>query len=148
MEKIFKGRAIVSGCATAPALVSPSGFNTLASFQKSLLAKDTEAVCSDQNNPDLFGKQMSGRALCLPRTVGSTTGGMVILSACAMGASPACMLFSEPIDSLAAAGAILADVWTGSPMPTVDSLGQQFLDYVEDGMTIEVRADGEVSVIS
>ena len=39
MSKIFKGRPVVPGEARAKALVSHEGFNTLASFQKSLLAK-------------------------------------------------------------------------------------------------------------
>ena len=52
-----------------------------------------------------------------------------------MGRQPACLLFSNPIDSLAAAGAVLADVWLDNVrMPVVDSLGQEFLDYVQDGM--------------
>lgn len=60
---------------------------------------------------------------------------------------PACMLFSEPIDSLAAAGAILADVWLEDVhMPVIDSLGEEFLAYVKDGMTITLREDGTVSV--
>lgn len=148
MTKTFKGRIVVGGSAKAEALVSHSGFNTLASYQKSLLAKKTDAVCSDQNNPDLFEKSMAGKALCLPQTIGSTTGGMVLHTACAMGANPACMLFSEPIDSLAAAGAILAEVWTDTSMPTIDNLGQEFLDYVKDGMLIEVKDSGEVVVTS
>ena len=72
MSKIFKGRPVVPGEARAKALVSHEGFNTLASFQKSLLAKKTQAVCSDQNNADLYGKVMTGTALCLPQTIGST----------------------------------------------------------------------------
>jgi predicted aconitase with swiveling domain len=57
------------------------------------------------------------------------------------------MLFSKPIDSLAAAGAILADVWLDDvSMPVVDSLGDEFLDYVKDGMTITVCDDGTVTV--
>ena len=43
----------------------------------------------------------------VPMTIGSTTGGMVLYTACSMGKQPACMLFSQPIDSLAASGAIL-----------------------------------------
>ena len=50
------------------------------------------------------------------------------------------------IDSLAAAGAILASVWTPNNIPTVDEVGQEFLDHVKDGMTIEIRANGEVLV--
>ena len=91
MSKIFKGRPVVPGEARAKALVSHEGFNTLASFQKSLLAKKTQAVCSDQNNADLYGKVMTGTALCLPQTIGSTTGGMVLHTACSMGAAPAAM---------------------------------------------------------
>ena len=145
--KTFKGRVIAKGSVTAEALVTHEGFNTLASFQKALQFGDKTAKCSDQNNAELYGKQMAGKALCLPQTIGSTTGGLVIYCACAMGRQPACMLFSKPIDSLAAAGAILADVWVdGASMPVVDSLGDEFLDFVKDGMTLTVSEDGTVSV--
>ena len=147
MSKIFKGRPVVPGEAKAKALVSHEGFNTLASFQKSLLAKKTQAVCSDQNNADLYGKVMTGTALCLPQTIGSTTGGLVLYCACAMDRQPACMLFANPIDSLAAAGAILADVWLQpGKMPVVDSLGEEFLSYVKDGMTVTIGPNGTVTV--
>jgi len=146
MSTTFKGRPVVSGSVKAAALVSRGGFNTLASFQKALMFKDKEAKCSDQNNPDLYGKPMRGTALCLPRTIGSTTGGMVLYCASALGRQPACLLFSEPIDSLAAAGAILSDVWTDASMPVVDGLGVEFLDAVKTGMNVEVREDGTVVV--
>ena len=145
--KIFKGRPIAPGTVTAEALVSHGGLNTLASFQKALQFGDKEATCGDQNNPDLYGKAMRGKALCLPQTIGSTTGGMVLYCACAMERQPACMLFSKPIDSLAAAGSILADVWLDNvSMPVVDDLGEEFLDYVKDGMTVTVAEDGTVTV--
>ena len=145
--KVFTGRVIASGTCKAEALVSHGGLNTLASFQKALQFGDKKATCGDQNNPDLYGKPMAGKALCLPRTIGSTTGGLVLYCACSMHRQPACMLFSNPIDSLAAAGAVLADVWLEDvSMPVVDSLGQEFLDYVKDGMTITVEPDGKVTV--
>ena len=145
--KQFKGRPVAAGKCTAKALVSHNGFNTLASFQKSLQFGDKTAKCGDQNNPDLFGKPMVGTALCLPQTIGSTTGGMVLYCAKGMGRTPACLLFSEHIDSLAAAGAILSDVWLeGGNMPVIDKLGEEFLDYVKDGMKITVSDDGLVTV--
>ena len=143
----FKGRVVTPGTVSAEALVSHGGLNTLASFQKALQFGDKTATCGDQNNPDLYGKQMLGKALCLPQTIGSTTGGLVLYCACAMERQPACMLFSKPIDSLAAAGAILADVWVDNvKMPVVDCLGDEFLDYVKDGMTITLKDDGVVVV--
>lgn len=145
--KEFKGRIVAPGSVIAPAVVSHGGLNTLASFQKALQFGDKKATCGDQNNPDLYGKQMAGKALCLPRTIGSTTGGLVLYCACSMKRQPACMLFSEPIDSLAAAGAVLADVWLDDvSMPVIDSLGEEFLDYVKDDMTITIKEDGTVVV--
>ena len=123
--KQFKGRVIVPGTCRAEALVSRGGFNTLASFQMALMFGDKQVKCM---------------------TIGSTTGGMVLYTACAIGKQPACMLFSKPIDSLAASGAILGDVWTDASMPVVDSLGDEFLDYVQTGMTVTIGEDGTVTV--
>lgn len=146
-KKTFKGRVVASGTVTADAVVSHAGLNTLASFQNALQFGDKTAKCGDQGNKDLFNKPMAGKALCLPQTIGSTTGGLVLYCACSMKRQPACMLFSEPIDSLAAAGAVLADVWLDEiEMPVIDSLGQEFLDYVKDDMKITVKDGGEIIV--
>ena len=147
--KVFKGRIVAPGNVTAEAVVSHAGLNTLASFQGALQFGDKKATCGDQNNPDLYNKQMAGKALCLPQTIGSTTGGLVLYCACAMGRQPAAMLFSMPIDSLAGAGVVIADVWLKdhkAKMVVVDSLGEEFLNYVKDGMSITVKEDGTVEV--
>ena len=145
--KKFKGRIVTPGTASAKAVVTTQGFNTLASLQKALQFGDETAKCNDQNNTELFGKPIAGAALCLPQTIGSTTGGMVLYCACAMKRQPACMLFANHIDSLAAAGSILASVWIDDvTMPVVDCLGDEFLSYVKDGMTVTIEADGTVCV--
>ena len=143
MKKSFKGRTVIGGEATLKALVSHEGFNTLASYKN---CKDGYNVCTDQNNKDLYGKSTVGVALCLPQTIGSTTGGMVLFNSAVIGCQPGALLFSKTIDSLAAAGAILASVWTPNNIPTIDGLGEEFLEYVKDGMTIEIKSDGEVIV--
>ena len=145
--KEFKGRVVAPGAVTAEAVVTHAGFNTLASLQGALQFGDKKATCGDQNNPDLHGRELAGKAVCLPQTIGSTTGGLVIYCACAMGRQPACMLFSNPIDSLAAAGSILASVWLeDAKMPVIDSLGEEFLNTVKTGMTVTVKEDGTVCV--
>lgn len=145
--KQFKGRVVTPGEVTAEAVVTTEGFNTLASFQMALQFGDEEVKCGDQSNKQLYGKPLINKALCLPQTIGSTTGGLVLYCACALHKNPACMLFANPIDSLAAAGAVLADVWVdGITMPVIDSLGDEFLTYVKDGMKIVVKADGIVEV--
>lgn len=144
--KTFKGRVVVPGTCEAEALVTKNGFNTLASFQKSLMFGDKTAKCGDQNNAYLYNKPMAGTALCLPQTIGSTTGGMVLYCATAMGRNPSCLLFSKPIDSLAAAGAVLSAVWAENSMPTIDNLGDEFLEAVKTGDKIKVEEDGTVTI--
>ena len=145
--KTFTGRVVAPGTVQAKALVSHGGLNTLASFQKALQFGDKKATCGDQNNKDLYGKQMAGKALCLPQTIGSTTGGLVLYCACSMKRQPACMLFSKPIDSLAAAGSILASVWLDDvSMPVIDNLGDEFLEFVKDDMQITIKDGGVVEV--
>lgn len=98
--KQFKGRVLAGGSWKGEAVVSHQGVNTLATFQKSALKNAKQVYASDQNNPDIFEKNITGKALCLPITIGSTTGGLVIQTVCAMKINPAAFLFSEHIDSL------------------------------------------------
>lgn len=145
--KQFKGHIIYPGNYKGKAVVTHQGFNTLASFQKSLLfAISKKAVVSDQNNPELFGKNITGIALCLPMTIGSTTGGMVIETASVRNLGPKAWLFSEPIDSLAASGLVLANSYNGVPLIAIDRLGKEFLETVKTGGDIEIKEDGTVVV--
>ena len=145
--KEFKGRVLASGKYKGEAIVSHQGVNTLASFQKAALANKKRLVVSDQNNPDLFNKDVTDKALCLPITIGSTTGGLVIQTICSMKINPACFLFSEHIDSLAASGIVLARVWENSNIVCIDQLGKEFLDTIKTGDQIEVQEDGTVIIL-
>ena len=144
--KEFKGRVLAAGNWKGEAVVSRQGVNTLATFQKSALKNAKEVIVSDQNNPDIFGKNITGKALCLPITIGSTTGGLVIQTICAMKINPAAFLFSEHIDSLAASGIVLAKIWKNSDVIAIDQLGDEFLKSVQTGDTVEIKEDGSVIV--
>lgn len=147
MEKEFKGRVIGGGNFSGEAVVSHQGVNTLATFQKSALKNAKQVISSDQNNPDIYKLNLTGKVLCLPKTIGSTTGGLVIQTICSMGINPAAMLFSEDIDSLACSGIILARNWENSKIIAIDRLGEEFLNYVKTGDKIEISEDGTVKVI-
>lgn len=146
MKQTFKGRVVIGGSLKGEAVVTKTGVNILASFQKDILAKKKTITSHDQNNPELLGKLLTGKVLCLPRTIGSTTGGMILQRAIDGGQAPSALLFAEPIDSLAAAGVILAKVWNGKDMITIDGLGPDFLAAVKDGDSIEISEDGTVAV--
>ncbi len=145
--KEFKGRVINAGYYKGEAIVSHQGVNTLATFQSSALKGAKQVIAADQNNPDIYNKNLTGKALCLPQTIGSTTGGMVLQVICSMGINPACLLFSEHIDSLAGAGVILSVVWENSNVIAIDQLGQEFLDTVKTGDTLEITEDGTVKIL-
>ena len=145
--KSFKGNVVAGGTFKGEAIVSHNGVNSLATFQGSVLKGSKQIIASDQNNPDIFEKNLTGKALCLPVTIGSTTGGLVIQTVCAMGANPAAFLFSEHIDSLAASGIVLARVWENSNVIAIDQLGEEFLATVKSGDQLEIAEDGTVTIL-
>ena len=147
MEKVFKGRVIGGGTLEGEAVVSHQGVNTLATFQKSALKNAKQVISSDENNPDIYKLNLTGKVLCLPKTIGSTTGGLVIQTICSMGINPSAMLFSEDIDSLACSGIILARNWENSKIIAIDRLGDEFLQYVKTGDKIIIEEDGTVKVV-
>lgn len=147
MSRIFKGRAVLPGKTEGEALISHQGFNTLASFYHAILTNADKAVCSDQDNVYLYGKNLTDKILCLPKTIGSTSAGAVWEKIAEMGIAPRALLFSGNIDSLAAAGVFLTAVWVGKRVITMDRLGSEFLKYVKEGQKIEIKEDGRVVVL-
>ena len=142
----FKGRAILAGNLEGEALVTHVGFNTYASFYTSIHAQVEAAQCADSGNQELYGKNLTDKILCLPQTTGSTSAGAVWQRVAQMGIAPKAMLFSQRIDSQAAGGLIVADVWAGKRIVTVDQLGDKFLETVHDGDRIVIREDGTVII--
>jgi predicted aconitase with swiveling domain len=144
LTKNFKGRVVLGGNTTGEIIVTRQGFNVLASYFGALSTGST--ICSDQNNKDLYGKDLKNKIICLPKTIGSTTGGMILQSITEKGIGPSAMLFSEHIDSLAAAGIILCDVWNDRRIIAIDQLGDEFLNCVRNGQKIHIRQDGTIIV--
>ncbi|HCD45432.1 MAG TPA: hypothetical protein DEQ64_17210 [Lachnoclostridium sp.] len=145
MDK-FQGRAVIPGQVKGSAMVSKKGFNVLASYMGALVSNGKQTLCTDQNNPDLFQKDLSGAILCIPQVIGSTTAGMLIQTVAAMGIQPKAMLFSATAESLAISGVLLADIWENTKIVTVDGLGERFLESVQEGQTVEVTENGAVTL--
>ena len=146
-KKTFKGRVVLPGKVTGKATVSKQAFNTSGSYMENMFGGKTDgAPCSDANNKELFGKELSGAILCTTTTVGSTMGGMALMGVKSMGVGPEALLFSQPIDTLAAAGVLMADIWKEQRIVTVDMLGDEFLETVKMGDAISIKEDGTVEV--
>lgn len=144
--KKYLGRPVLPGTVKGEVLVSRGGFNSYASFFNSIHTPSKKAICADTGNPGLLGKDLAGKIICLPKTTGSTSSGGVWQRLATLGNAPLAMLFSQPIDSLAAGGLIVADQWAGLRIFTIDSLGEEFLQSVQDGDNVEIYEDGTVIV--
>jgi uncharacterized protein len=146
MKKIFNGRAILPGSGQGEAAVSHGGFNTYASFFTSIHRPSKQAFCADTGNPELYQMDLSGKIICIPNTTGSTSSGAVWQRLTRMGNAPLAVLFSKPIDSLAAGGLIVADIWAGNRIITIDRLGDHFLGAVKSGDNVRIAEDGTVNI--
>jgi len=146
-KQTFRGRVVLPGEVSGTATVSRQPFNTSGSYQENMFAGRTDsAPCTDSSNAELFRKDLSGMILCTPTTVGSTMGGMALMGMTATGVGPEALLFSKPIDTLAAAGVLMADVWRDQRIVTIDMLGDDFLETVQMGDPIAIHEDGTVEV--
>ena len=146
MSSNFKGCAILPGKLAGRALVSTTGFNAYACFYNSLQEGVIYSECADSGNQDLFGKRLDGAIVCLPNTIGSTSAGAVWQRVARLGVAPLAMLFSKRIDSLAAGGLVVADLWAGKRIVTIDQLGDEFLNTVNNGDWITLQEDGSVMI--
>jgi len=146
-KKTFRGRVVIAGEVSGKATVSRQAFNTSGSYLTNMVGGNTEtAPCTDNGNEELRGKDLKGMILCTPTTVGSTMGGMSLMGMKAIGVGPEALLFSKPIDTLAAAGVLMADIWKDQKIVTVDMLGDEFLEAVKMGDPIKISEDGTVEV--
>jgi predicted aconitase with swiveling domain len=146
-KKTFRGRVVLEGKVSGTATVSRQAFNTSGSYLENMLAGRTDAApCTDFSNKELYGKDLSGAILCTTTTVGSTMGGMCLMGMKAIGVGPEALLFSKPIDSLAAAGVLMSDIWKNRRIVTIDMLGDEFLETVQTGDPIAIHSDGTVEV--
>ena len=147
MAKTFKGRPIIPGKLKGEALVSKQPFNTSASYFTNMFAGNSEnAPCTDANNAELYQKDLSGAIICTPQTVGSTMGAGSLMGVNLLGVGPKAMLFSDHIDSIAAGGLIMDDIWNDRTVITIDLLGDEFMNTVKTGDKLKISEDGTVEV--
>jgi predicted aconitase with swiveling domain len=146
-KKTFKGRALLPGKLKGKALVSKQAFNTTGSYLENMFANRTDsAPCTDSSNKELYGKELSGAIICTTQTVGSTFGAGAIMGMNDIGVGPKAFLFTSHIDSIAAAGVIIDDIWNDRRVITIDLLGDEFLETVKTGDPIAINEDGTVEV--
>jgi len=146
-KKTFQGRPVVAGNLSDKATVSKAPFNTTSSYMENVWGGNTKtAPCTDQDNKDLYKKDMQGIVLCTSQCIGSSMGGGCFMAVAGLKLAPKALLFSRHIDSVTASGVLMADIWQDKPIICVDLLGEDFLEAVKTGDPISVKEDGTVEV--
>ncbi len=144
--KTFKGRPVLPGNVEDTAEVSHYGFSTSAVYIEVVFKDSNSGVCKDGDNKELFDRDLAGKIVCTPQTIGSSSGACMFMSICEKDIQPKAFLFANHIDSLASCGLLMADIWLGKRIVTVDMLGDEFLDAVKTGQKVKVHEDGTVEI--
>jgi predicted aconitase with swiveling domain len=145
--KILKGKPVVKGRASGPALITKMPMNFTASFTKPKNLMPFWRSLVQDNRHDLFNKNIKGSVFVYPATIGSTYTGMILLELMNQGAGPAAIIVQN-VDPLMAAGPILADVWFGKGIPVIEYPSEDIFDTIRTGAMVEVNGDtGEIFVL-
>jgi len=146
-KKTFQGRPVVGGDIDGKALVSKQPFNPTSSYIENIWGGATDkAPCTDQDNKELFEKDLNGVILCTPQSIGSSMGGAAFMAVAGLDVAPKAILYSRHIDAVSASGIVMANVWQEKPIITIDLLGDEFLKTVKNGDPIAIKKDGTVEV--
>ncbi len=146
MTKTFKGRPLLPGNAEETAEVSHVGFSPSASYIDIIFKGSKSGVIKDHENKDLYDRDIKGKILCLPQSIGSSAGACMMMAAAKADATPKVMLFANHVDSISACGLLMADNWLGKRIISVDMLGDEFLDAVKTGQKVKVYENGTVEI--
>ncbi len=134
---VHRGRGVTSLKARGEAIVTKQPFM----FSHGLDPKTGKVI--DQRH-ELYGREVKGKILVFPCSVGSTSAGMWLLEAVRLGNAPLALVMEE-VDPVLATGALLAQIMLGRPIPIVDRLNGSPTDLFRTGDIVEVDADrGEV----
>jgi len=146
MSKIFKGRPLLKGNTEEAAEVSHVGFSPTASYIDVVFKNSKSGIIQDHDNADLYGRDITGKILCLPQSIGSSAGACMMMAAAKVHVLPKAMLFSSHVDSLSACGLLMAHNFLDEPIIAIDMLGEEFLNSVKTGDKIKVSEDGTVEI--
>src|SRR5947209_2050875 len=111
MERVIRGRALLSGVATAALLVSGEPLSLWGGYDQ----RTGEII--DRRHP-LAGQCAAGRILAIPFTRGSSTTTAVLLEAVRSGVAPAALVTSS-VDHFLVLAAIVADEMYGKRLPLI-----------------------------
>jgi hypothetical protein len=143
----LKGRAVMGGRASGPALVSRMPMNFTAAVSNIQNAIPGRRGVINDRLHELYGRNMKGTVMIFPACIGSTFTGMVLLELMRSGYAPAAIVVQDA-DPLLVSGVTLAEVWFAAGIPVVEYQGDDLFDRVRMGDLVEVDGGtGEIILL-
>jgi predicted aconitase with swiveling domain len=140
----LKGKTMLGGRASGPALVTRMPLNVTASFSGPANLLPTRRAEVRDRLHELFGKNIQGKVLIFPACIGSTFTGMVLMQLMKDGHAPAAVIVQNA-DSLLVSGAVLAEVWFKKGIPVIEYQADDIYEQIKTGDQVEVNGDaGEI----
>lgn len=137
--KKFIGRGIIDGKVKAEAIVSSQPFGFFGGVNPST------GVIIDKRH-ELFGQSIKGKVFIYPEGRGSTVGAAIMLELARTGCAPAAIL-NFKIETITAAGGLLAKKFYNIDIPMVDQLHENSVRLIKTGDMVEVNGTtGEIIV--
>lgn len=138
--RTLRGKGIVEGKAEGEVIVSRTPFGFFGGVNPKT------GVVIDKWH-ELCGKSIKGKILVYPEGRGSTVGAAIILELARTGCAPAAVV-NVNIETITAAGGILAKRFYDVNIPMVDSLTEEELFSLRDGDRLQVDGcTGEIKVL-
>jgi len=137
--KTIKGRGILDGVVKGEAIVSSQPFG----FFGGVNPLTGEII---DKRHELFGQNIKGKVFIYPEGRGSTVGAAIMLELARTGCAPTAIVNIE-IETITAAGGLLAKKFYNMDIPMVDQLQENPMELVKTGDIIEVNGStGEIKI--
>lgn len=137
----FKGRILIAGEGYGTAVVTKKSVMQSRAFNLSAENKSKKLLFQDPKNKDIYRKNLTDKVFVLPSFKASDVNSMVLLSICKKQIAPKCFLFSEKLDPATVSAFVLCKTFLGSNIVVMDSLGEEFLQTVENGDNLSYAED-------
>jgi predicted aconitase with swiveling domain len=130
---------LIEGNAKAEAIVSTQPFGFFGGVDPST------GIVIDKWH-ELYGQSIKGKVFVYPEGRGSTVGAAIILELARTGCAPAAIVNAK-IETITAAGGLLAKKFYDKDIPMVDRLDADLTAVIKNGDTVAVNGfTGEVSI--
>ncbi len=146
MNPILKGRALSPGIAEGEVMVSTQPFNISSAFAIPLVSGARKLKVADRTH-EWNNKEVLGKILVFPYTIGTTTLGFVLLETITRGIGPKAIV-CERGEPLLSSGALCADIFYNIQFPIVDQMNLAHFRGLAPGTRIRVNGnDGTVEIL-